>query len=235
MEAPQITHEDSKQGSPTVCQPSWLNQTLQRELDMPDRSLRKNVLSAADGPSCQPSFCSSSRGGPSPSRISLILALAWLSLGGLSTLADEEPVSEEEIKALLSHRDLNFGGERHPYEMKIWAGPGTPESCQHLLFLAERLEGGKPAYRIACDDLYEPSPKGDDPVMRSRDCYLDRAADGSVEGELHQTGKQAGDLEDTAFFRFIAGKEPEDSMKFAPASENAKEGYQSILRRMLAL
>jgi len=165
-------------------------------------------------------------------KLAILLTAVWMTLCGLADPREKTVVSEEEIEAILSHRDLTFGGERHPYEMKIWAGPETPEGFQHLLFLVEKRKDGKPAYRLACDDLYRPSPRGEAPVMRSRDCYLDRGADGSVEGELHQTGKQTGNLEDSAFHRFIGGKDPEQSMKFAPASKNAEEGYQSILRLM---
>jgi hypothetical protein len=69
--------------------------------------------------------------------------------------------------------------------------------------------------------------------MQSRDCYLDRRADGSIDGELHQVGSQAGKLQDSAFHRFIGGKDPEKSMKFSSASNKAEGGYRSILRRML--
>jgi hypothetical protein len=46
-------------------------------------------------------------------------------------------------------------------------------------------------------------------------------------------GNQAGKLQDSAFHRFIGGKDPEKSMKFSSASKKAEEGYRSILRRML--
>jgi len=166
----------------------------------------------------------------------LVLSLIfWMTLLCPGQTPEKEIVSEEEIESLLSHRDLTFGGERHPYDMKIWASPETPEGFQHLLFLVQKQEGGKPAYRLACDDLYKPSPEGDSAVVQRRDCYLDRGADGSIDEELHEVGRKAGDLEDSAFHRFIGGKDPVSSMDFIPATKNAEEGYYSILRRMAPL
>ena len=107
------------------------------------------------------------------------------------------------------------------------------DGFQHLLFLVERREQGKPRYRLACDDLYKPSAAGGSPTMKSRDCYLDRGADGKIDEELHQTGRQAGKLEDGAFPQFIRGSDPAEKLKFAAASESAQDAYQSILRRMM--
>jgi hypothetical protein len=162
-------------------------------------------------------------------------ALLFAVLLTLPDLADSQGtkiVSEEEIQVLLSQRELTFDGERHPYQMRIWAGSETPEGFQHMLFLVERRKGGKPVYRLACDDRYKASAQGDEPVMGSRDCYLDRGADGSIDAEFHQSGKQARKLEESAFYNFTRGKDPEQAMKFASPSEKAWQGYQSILQRL---
>jgi hypothetical protein len=55
----------------------------------------------------------------------LYLAAVGMTICGFTHRRELQAVSEKEIEAILSHRDLTFGGERHPYEMKIWAGPET--------------------------------------------------------------------------------------------------------------